>query len=68
MKRLILLSFLALFVSASFTNTQVQAKVGGYIWKDSAGCYYQVVTHSMLWGLIEWEDAPRLIGCGPGFA
>ncbi|SDI23854.1 hypothetical protein SAMN05421846_105148 [Chryseobacterium taeanense] len=68
MKKLMIMSAFALMASASLTNTQIQAKKGGYIWKDSAGCYYEVVTHSMLWGLIEWEDEPRLIGCCPGFA
>lgn len=68
MKKLIVLSAFALFASASLTNTQVQAKKGGYIFVDSQGCYYQVVTHSMLWGLITWEEDPRPLGCGSGFA
>lgn len=68
MKKLFVLSAFALFASASLTNTQVQAKEGGYIYVDTQGCYFHVVTHSMLWGVITWEEKPRLIGCGSGFA
>ncbi|GAA4162696.1 hypothetical protein GCM10022217_30570 [Chryseobacterium ginsenosidimutans] len=50
------------------TETQETGKKGGYIYLSNDGCYYQVVTHSILWGLIEWEDEPRQIGCGSGFA
>ncbi|WP_415327069.1 hypothetical protein [Chryseobacterium sp. MMS23-Vi53] len=67
MKKLMIMSAFALFASASLTNTQVQAKEGGYIY-ESGGCYFHVVTHSMLWGLITWEEDPRPLGCGSGFA
>lgn len=57
-----------LLATASLSDNQVQARKGGYIWRTSDGCYYHIVTHSILWGLIEWEEEPRLIGCGAGFA
>lgn len=40
MKKLVIMSAFALMASASLTNNQIQARTGGYIWKDSAGCYY----------------------------
>jgi len=66
MKKLMIMSAFRLMASASLTNTQLQAKQSSYIW-FSNGCYFQVVTHSILWGLIEWEEEPSLIGCGSGF-
>lgn len=69
MKKLIVLSAFALFASVSLTNTQAQVKPGngaGQIYLDSDGCYWEVVHHSMLWGLIQW-DTENFIGCGSGF-
>ncbi len=67
MKKLMIMSAFALMASASLTNTQVQAKQGSYLYLGGDGCYYVVVTHSILWGAIEWEEAPRQVGCGSGF-
>lgn len=66
MKKLMIMSAFALMASASLTNTQVQAKETSQLFLVD-GCYYVVVTHSILWGLIEWQDEPRKIGCGSGF-
>lgn len=46
-------------------NNNPNERRGGYIYyKD--GCFYHVVTHSILWGLIQWEENPVLMGCGEG--
>jgi hypothetical protein len=70
MKKLIVLS--VLFASTFLPHNNVSAqsdeetgKKGGYIYELN-GCFYHVVTHSMLWGLITWEDAPEWMGCGEG--
>lgn len=66
-----IMSAFALMASASLNNTQAQVKPGngaGQIYLDeSTGCYFVVVHHSMLWGLIQW-DTTDTIDCGSGFA
>ncbi|WP_412468749.1 hypothetical protein [Pedobacter sp. KLB.chiD] len=68
MKKLIIMTAFAFFATASLTSSEVQAKEKGQIYIDDQGCYYEVVTHTILWGLITWDSEPRLIGCGSGFA
>lgn len=73
MKKLIVLS--VLFASTVLPHNQISAqsdesttdteRKSGYIF-TSGGCFYSVVTHSMLWGLITWEENPVLLGCGEG--
>jgi hypothetical protein len=74
MKKLIVLSVLLgstllpyNHVSAQSENTETEetGKKGGYIYEVD-GCFFHVVTHSILWGLITWEDTPEPMGCGQG--
>ena len=70
MKKLAILA--VLFFSTFLPHNTVSAQTdeetgrrGGYIYELN-GCFYSVVTHSILWGLITWEEDPVPLGCGTG--